>query len=484
MTLASLPSPPTGVAYALTVPQSVLFADLSLRGSRRPAFQTVFGVDYEVPWVVIDDGAMSWDFSGDPQFSERLLGTLDPAVAVRRFVSTMGMTSRALEKTASLLGPSAGRRLRMRQDLLADLNECWDAYERQMTSLFTFWNVEQLLSGALVDLVKAMGFGADVNAGLQRFLQPSELNYFAVERRHLVRIAKRFHTPQPDVPDEAEPRERALEYHANAFGFLLAPFNLGVPPSSASLIERLHDAEAALDDPLPLITGRPDALLDVDEPLRELALLAQELTFWKTERLDVMSLADARIAPLYMEASAVLKIDLDQLFAMTRDEIDESLRCHDAIVEPHVLSERRRAFCMLLSAGEIAFFLPSGPAGVVDSTTSTIAGEISGIGASSGTVSGRVRRILDLDRIGTLEPGEILVTTMTRPEMGVALDRAAAFVTDQGGRMSHAAIIAREMGKPCVIGTETATSVLSDGMVVTVDGDRGVVTLGEGENAG
>jgi len=64
--------------------------------------------------------------------------------------------------------------------------------------------------------------------------------------------------------------------------------------------------------------------------------------------------------------------------------------------------------------------------------------------------------------------------------MGVALDRAAAFVTDEGGRMAHAAIIAREMGKPCVIGTGEATRLLKDGMGVTVDGDNGIVTIDDG----
>ena len=87
-----------------------------------------------------------------------------------------------------------------------------------------------------------------------------------------------------------------------------------------------------------------------------------------------------------------------------------------------------------------------------------------------------IRDIADTDR---LMPGDILVTDMTRPEMGVALDRAAAFVTDEGGLMSHAAIIAREMGKPCVIATGDATQRLLDGMIVTVDGDRGVVIVEE-----
>jgi pyruvate,water dikinase len=102
---------------------------------------------------------------------------------------------------------------------------------------------------------------------------------------------------------------------------------------------------------------------------------------------------------------------------------------------------------------------------------------IVGVSASSGRATGKVRVIHELNDVGTVEEGDILVTKMTRPEMGVALDRAAAFVTDQGGRMSHAAIIAREMNKPCVIGTEVATTRLRTGMSVSVDGDAGTVTI-------
>ena len=66
---------------------------------------------------------------------------------------------------------------------------------------------------------------------------------------------------------------------------------------------------------------------------------------------------------------------------------------------------------------------------------------------------------------------------MTRPEMGAALDRAAAFVTDEGGLMCHAAIISREMKKPCVIGTSEATTLLKNKMMVKVNGDRGTVEV-------
>jgi pyruvate,water dikinase len=94
-----------------------------------------------------------------------------------------------------------------------------------------------------------------------------------------------------------------------------------------------------------------------------------------------------------------------------------------------------------------------------------------------------VRIVLELADLQDIEVGDVLVTPMTRPEYGVALDRAGAFVTDEGGRNCHAAIIAREMGKPCVIATHTGTSTLRDGMLVRVDGAAGTVAVLEANAA-
>jgi len=478
MSHTPIPALPDRVRYALTVPQSVLFADISLRGSCRPAFEKVFGARYEPDFIVIDDGAMSWDFTGDEAFAEALLGTAEPLAAVRRFIAAMGATARAVEKTSWLLSASSNRRENA-TDLLADLREYWDVYEQHMTSLFTFWNVEELLSEALIAELKTSGRDDDVQGGLQRFLQPSETNYFALERRHFSRIASRFGTSSGE---DAEGLEAALADHVANFGFLLAPFNLGNPPSVASLRERLDEEASARSHDGPLTDLRPHLLDDLPDRARELGLLAQELTFWKTERLDVMALGDARAASMYKAAAELLALDTDNLFAMRRDEIDGSLEQGTPIVDEATRRERLGGYCLALVEGEIGFYQPSrgAPAadgegdGEVDRSAVT---ELRGTAATSGSVRGRVRLISDIADIERLEPGDVLVTSMTRPEMGVGLDRAAAFVTDEGGRMSHAAIIAREMGKPCIIGTGEATKVLRDGMVVEVDADAGLVTI-------
>jgi len=104
---------------------------------------------------------------------------------------------------------------------------------------------------------------------------------------------------------------------------------------------------------------------------------------------------------------------------------------------------------------------------------------VKGIPASPGVAVGTAKVCLTLeDAKKKLKKGDILVTKMTDPDWVPYMKLAAAIVTDEGGRTSHAAIVSRELGIPAVVGTGNATSVLKDGEVYTVDGGRGVVLAG------
>ena len=101
-----------------------------------------------------------------------------------------------------------------------------------------------------------------------------------------------------------------------------------------------------------------------------------------------------------------------------------------------------------------------------------------GLGAAPGSASGAVRVVKTREDAAALRDGEVLVTHMTAPDWVPLMRRAAAIVTDSGGMTCHAAIVSRELGIPCVVGTSKATEVLSDGQEVTVDAGAGVVTAG------
>ncbi|MBM4128495.1 MAG: phosphoenolpyruvate synthase [Nitrospira sp.] len=103
---------------------------------------------------------------------------------------------------------------------------------------------------------------------------------------------------------------------------------------------------------------------------------------------------------------------------------------------------------------------------------------VRGIGVSPGHGTGPVKIILDIKDITHFRQRDVLVTEMTTPDWVPAMKIASAVVTNLGGKTCHAAIVSREMGIPCVVGTENATKVLQNGEVVTVDGQRGIIFKG------
>ncbi|MBU0527370.1 phosphoenolpyruvate synthase [Candidatus Micrarchaeota archaeon] len=103
---------------------------------------------------------------------------------------------------------------------------------------------------------------------------------------------------------------------------------------------------------------------------------------------------------------------------------------------------------------------------------------VKGLGAAPGMGMGNVRLIKSSKEIKELVRGEVLVTEMTTPDFVPAMKKASAIVTNTGGMTSHAAIVSRELGVPCIVGCENATTVLKDGMEVSVDGSHGIVYEG------
>ncbi|MBN1530023.1 MAG: phosphoenolpyruvate synthase [Thermoleophilaceae bacterium] len=137
-------------------------------------------------------------------------------------------------------------------------------------------------------------------------------------------------------------------------------------------------------------------------------------------------------------------------------------------------------------------YSPDGKAWILQSRPITTLGEageaqeppaegrvlVRGLGAAPGWASGRVRVFSTLSEGADLAEGEVLVAHMTTPDWVPLMRRAAAIVTDSGGMTCHAAIVSRELGVPCLVGTGSATTTLREEELVTVDAGKGTVTEG------
>ncbi len=102
---------------------------------------------------------------------------------------------------------------------------------------------------------------------------------------------------------------------------------------------------------------------------------------------------------------------------------------------------------------------------------------ITGTAASPGTVQGRAKVVFSLAEASKVQPGDVLVCEMTMPAWTPLFSTVSAVVSDTGGVLSHSAIVSREYRIPCVVGTIVGTSVIKDGMLLTVDGSKGIVRI-------
>jgi phosphoenolpyruvate synthase/pyruvate phosphate dikinase len=217
--------------------------------------------------------------------------------------------------------------------------------------------------------------------------------------------------------------------------------------------------------------------LKLPEKLVERFRILTFVTDWQDERKKYILQAVDRLETLLEELSHRTEIPINDLRYGLPPDFDELLprRAKE-------LAKRRAGVCVVAVPEETIILTGSDyktAVAVLTKGHSHEGDELRGLVASLGTVRGPVKVCVTLESLEKVEEGDILVASMTRPEYLPAMKKAAAFVTDEGGITCHAAIVAREMGKPCVIGTKVATKVLKDGDLVEVKGNHGVVIIKE-----
>ncbi len=219
-------------------------------------------------------------------------------------------------------------------------------------------------------------------------------------------------------------------------------------------------------------------VVDVMEP----ELLEKYLPLFEEARLyaePVFTRSEEFMQTMSKQLSVKLDIPPELVLCAVKEEFEAYLQKGQPFVAREILEDRHRA-CALLWTNQERMLVVGQEVDEVEAlikqhATKTDSATIKGSVGYPGKVKGRVRIVFDPSKITDFQEGEILVSGMTRPEFLSLMKKAAAFVTDGGGILCHAAIVARELKKPCIIGTLIATKELKEGDIVEVDADSGVV---------
>ncbi len=201
--------------------------------------------------------------------------------------------------------------------------------------------------------------------------------------------------------------------------------------------------------------------------------LLQFIVYYRTQRTDVFNRATYDAIPMLEKKAQTIGLTYEQLlYCLWKEISDRSFR------KP-IIQSRMKRYAVLLEDGKTRYLEGNDVeewARYFQEKKETV-DQFTGTSACRGKINGIVRIILDRNDFYKLSEGEIIVTPMTTPEFIPIMRKASAFVTDEGGVTCHAAIVAREMGKPCVIGTKIATQILKDGDMIEVDATKGVVKI-------
>lgn len=181
--------------------------------------------------------------------------------------------------------------------------------------------------------------------------------------------------------------------------------------------------------------------------------------------------------PFFEAISAKLGIETESLWLLAKGEIFDGLK--GKLKVSGVVSERRKKGFVIKQVGS-KVIVRNGVTSVdmhekdVNEDVSSFVGDV----ASRGFVTGRVRVIFDpRTEAVNFQDGEILVTSMTTPDFVPLIKKAQAIITDEGGILCHAAIVARELDTPCIVGTKISTRVLKDGDLIEVNAQDGMVKI-------
>ncbi|MFC1648448.1 PEP-utilizing enzyme [Nanoarchaeota archaeon] len=417
-----------------------------------------------------------------------------------------------LEKTASMIIEAAKHNPNISKDMIAEFQEYEDLFYEKCLNLKSM-NLSKLSNGDLLDIYKELadiytkklsasplidGFALTTDTLLSSKLQslldkkgladkfsdyftiltgPVFISFFHEEEIAFLHMAEDI-KKNPTIKDKKlkEHQEKYFWYQNNYVKDHVLDINY--------FTERLEE-ESNYQEKIESIELRPKknlkkkeeliSELGIPKDLQVLINITDDFNAWQDERKKSTFWATHYFSLLLEEISNRTSYTLEELKYSVPPEID--LVVQEKI--PRKELQQRFDYCMIGQVFEgydittdISLIKELDAIGTGKKAHTE---ELKGFTASLGKAEGTVKIIESAEEIGKVEEGDILVAVMTRPDYLPAMKKAAAFVTDEGGVTCHAAIVAREMKKPCVIGTKIGTKILKDGDLVEVNADKGIV---------
>lgn len=244
----------------------------------------------------------------------------------------------------------------------------------------------------------------------------------------------------------------------------------GEPFSGEKFLEQLKSISVLGNTANKKITKLP-------KELKWLQKQTQELSYWRNYVAEICGVASYMALRKFEEGAKSMKLTYNMVWWFSPQEFLDGLQ-GKKIPSKQVLKKREKAFGLIIKKGEIIILIGDELKKAINFALERVfqGSHVKGIVANPGKARGVAKIILSPHEIDKVNKGDVMIAPATAPDFVPAAYRAAALVTDIGGITSHAAIMSREIGLPCIIGTKNATRIFKDGDFVEVDANKGMIS--------
>ncbi|OGG02264.1 hypothetical protein A2W14_00865 [Candidatus Gottesmanbacteria bacterium RBG_16_37_8] len=309
---------------------------------------------------------------------------------------------------------------------------------------------------------------------------PNTLTFYRREQKDLLKILT--------LPKSS--RNKALDKHQKKYYWILNSYAEGKILSKKYFLDELNKIVeenyrkllSEIDEyPNKISLEKEQILKNINITLEDkvIADLVEKFSRLMDERKMINFQSEHYLELFVSEISKRSGFAKDQLKYLLPEELANIFKNFDK----NLVNSRKKCFALSCTdkkieyiTGENALSLSDQFLNISNTSQNIIHGQVASIGKSY-YFRGTAKLVPTIEDINKINPGDILVTTMTSPDFVIGMKKAGAIITDTGGMLSHAAIVSRELKIPCIVGTEIATKVIHDGDVVELHCGRGIVRI-------
>lgn len=451
-----------------------------MEGGKKEFCQPALDLDFEYKNNKIVGGEISIDLNEAIKLEKLLTSRIESeSNYLQYFVDNCYRLSSQLLKTSRIF--SKVKNLNKLSN--RDLSSFYLEYQNSVLSLIPFLNVILVVDNILKKLIeehlktdlKIRG-KKEQDLIISQLVIPKKKSFFVKETETLLKIALKLQeNPKANI-------SREINDYLKKFSWMSSISYIGEFQKKQDVIQKLKRlvkenpkkkiSEAKLIKQKTIADYKKTfKRIEKSKKLVELVDYAREFIYLQTYRLDVFFLAHYYAYPLLKEIGKRSNLKVEELVYLTGDEIINLINNKITITKNEVKS-RIKNYALILENEKYTLLSGNKVKIAVHRAVKEI--EVKGVVVSRGRTTGKAKLVEEVADISKVNRGDIIISSMTRPELVPAIVKASGIITDFGGMLCHAAIISREFGIACIVGTKQATKVFKDNDLVELNAYEGI----------